>query len=419
MNQATSTRRSNAHKPGCNLRAAFLRIFAEPDCLPQERLSHLPAHEWQRLLPWLDESGLALYLFAYLEATGQRNLLPATIYTRLAQNLHDNTERNNGLLAETIAINHAFAHGGVSFASLKGITLSPESVPDSALRCQLDLDFLVATEHVAIAAKVLERFGYTSHCISGDTWEFKAGDATVASIKNLYKAKPQRSAELHLAPASGSLSRTQPRIYSGASILVLAPPDLFAAQAAHLFKHLCSSFTRCAWLLEFHRHILARRNDDHFWSALDRLISNDPQTSLAIAVSAKLSQYIFATGLPPSITLLIATHLPASAELWIENYGLAYLLANHPGSKLNRLLQSVLVHHFHALELGPTPRLIPRRLPPMITSNTKDETLISRLRRLFIQSRFILFRLRFHIVEGARYGVERMRFRRQLAGLSS
>ena len=43
---------------------------------------------------------------------------------------------------------------------------------------------------------------------------------------------------------------------------VLSPVDLFLGQGLHAYKHVCSEFSRVAHLLEFRRHVLARR-DDH------------------------------------------------------------------------------------------------------------------------------------------------------------
>ena len=372
MSQQDRTRWNKRPSRSRHLRAAVLASFGQPDEQLTQRLGAFSQEQWRRHLSWLDSSGLALYLLDRLQAAGMQHLLPSVILSRLQQNLRDNKERNEQLLTESFQISRAWEEEGLTFVALKGITLTPESVPNPSLRCQLDLDFLVAKEHAEAAARVLASFGYTRQCISGSTWEFKAGASVMAKVKDLYKAKPQRCAELHLASVSGPLARRQTRIFAGSPLPVLAPADLFIAQALHLFKHVCDSFTRASWLLEFHRHLLARSADETFWRDLNALIAGDPKISLAIAVVSRLSAQIFRTSLPPVIERLIEHWLPAPAALWIEQYGHAYLLTSYPGSKLNLLLLAALAPDAASPRSERRMSLIPLSLPPMITLGLQE-----------------------------------------------
>jgi hypothetical protein len=419
MISTSTTRYTPQVKSALRLRAAVLAAFASVEPSSGAPLTNFSQKEWKRQLHWLDESGLALYLVAHLRDSGQQRLLPQSISKRLEQNLRDNKERNDHLFAETVAISHALEDAGVLFATLKGISLSPESVPDPSLRCQLDIDFLVSEKHADTALRVLQRFGYTRKCVSGSTWEFVAGAHTMPSVRDLYKIKPQRSAEIHLAAASAVLGRTEMRSFNGTNLRTLAPADLFVSQALHLFKHIRGAFTRSAWLLEFHRHLIARHADHQFWRDLEDRLTEDSQACLAVAVVANLSHQIFAGELPPYINHLAANHLPAPVEMWIRNYALTYLLASYPGSKLNLLLQTALANSLEALPDAHPERLVPRGLPPMITLRAQNESAPAHLKRLFVQFRFTLFRLRFHCVEGLRYCIERPRFRRRVAELAS
>jgi hypothetical protein len=63
--------------------------------------------------------------------------------------------------------------------------------------------------------------------------------------------------------------------------------------------------------------------------------------------------------------------------------------------------------------------LLPLRLPPLIAHAKANETSFTRLRRYRTQVRFILFRLRFHIVEGFRYLRESLRWQQRLNGVAS
>jgi hypothetical protein len=407
-----NSRRSSSSRSG--LRAAVLATFCQGAGEVAKSLYRLDERAWLAELEWLDVSGLALYLLDRLCALGQEEVLPEKILARLRQNLADNRRRTAVLLAEADEINRGFEREAVLFANLKGITLSPESVHDPALRCQLDLDFMIFAEHAERARNVLEGFGYALDCKSGSTWEFKAGSAYLPSLQDLYKPKLQRSAELHLAAAEGLLKRTELRAFYGVELRALSFVDLYLAQAQHLFKHLCSSHTRASWVLEARQHMLARYGDDAFWRKIDEHVAVEPHTAVALSVVTLLIVEVFGDVPPEYLTRLAASGVPPSVKLWIAEYGRRVLLVDRQGSKHYLLLLAALP----GLASKPSRKhLVPLRLPPMITHPSVDETLFARMRRYQIQLAFILYRLRFHCVEGARYLVESFRFRRLLMGV--
>jgi hypothetical protein len=400
------------------LRESVLASFSHPRCVVAERLGGYSEREWRNVLTWLDTSGLALYLLDHLTAIGLQDLLPASVLERLQQNLADNTARNASLLAETAEINLGLQREGLLFANLKGITLSPESVPDPALRCQLDLDFLVCAKQADVAARVLSRSGYALHCVSGDTWEFKAGSSEVASLKDLYKIKSQRAAELHMTTLEVLLKRVQLRSFSGATFPVLSPVDLYLAQAVHLFGHICSPFTRASWLLEYRRHMLARAEDEVFWDELERRALEEPKAAVALSVVTLLVIEVFGDSAPQVLSLLIASHVSPAVQLWVRLYGQSALVADFPGTKLYLLLEQELLRD--SAKPGNLLRrsLLPLRPPPLIAHGEVDESLSLRVRRWRVQAGYTAFRLRFHCVEGLRYLLESSRFRRLLTGLA-
>ncbi len=402
----------------CNpLRAAILASFAQDAGQVAEALGRFGESAWRRELDWLDVSGLALYLFDHLRSLGREELLPAAVLAKLRQNLADNRLRTAALLAEAVEIVRGFELAGVLSANLKGVTLSPESVPDPALRLQLDLDVLVLDTDADIARSVLEGMGYALDCKSGRTWEFKAGASELPSLKDLYKVKPQRSVELHLTHAGGLLDRVVRREFVGVELSALSPVDLYLTQTEHLFKHLCSASTRAAWALEARRHIAARAADEAFWRSVRYRLEDEPRLSLVVSVVALLVEDIFGDVLPGYLTGLIEEHVSPGVRLWVERYGRRVLLSGAYGTKHYLLLLAALPE-FAAPEGGGLRRmLVPRGLPPMITHGFAGETAGSRVRRYRIQFGFLLDRLFFHCVEGVRYLLESVRFRRLLAGV--
>ena len=393
-----------------DLRRVVLDCFAHSPSALADRFAALDEKTWWNNVRWLDTSGLALYLLDHLQSFGQEHLLPASIYARLEQNLIDNSLRNSTLLAEAVQTNRAFQRDKILFANLKGITLTPDSVPNPVLRYQLDLDFLVLAKDAATATRALEDQGYDLTCVSGNSWEFKTRAKQSAKLKDLYKAKPQRSVELHLSTADGLLERVQIRTFDGVAFPVLAPVDLFVTQALHLFKHLVESFTRAAWLLEYRRHMLSRREDTEFWERLRAQLLHRPEISLALGVATLLAVEIFGDEAPALLLEQVHTAVPASVRLWIRVYGRSALLADFPGTKLNLLLERELA------QTGYRPRgsLLPRRGPRSNPGGRAHEDVAARWRRRRERVAFFFTRMRFHFVEGARYLVEASRFRRRL-----
>ncbi len=172
------------------IRAAVLLAFCDPMSAACQRLEQLSGKEWQRLLTWLDTSGLALYLYDRLVELDQVNILPPDVLARLRCKLADNIARTEGMLAELKALHLAFEGKKLSYVVLKGFSLRPHSVPRPELRSQLDLDFLIAAESASVARQILESRGYHLRAISGRSWEFKTNDAPGRSLKSLYKDMP-------------------------------------------------------------------------------------------------------------------------------------------------------------------------------------------------------------------------------------
>ena len=383
---------------------------------------HLSTKEWQHLLRWLDVSGLALYFLDHLVTMQRTDMLPSRILARLQQNLADNAARTSGIFAEFKAINSAFQSAHLSYAVLKGFSLWPHSVPRPDLRSQLDLDFLIAPESASVARQILEARGYHLRAISGHTWEFKVHEMPGRTLKTLYTDKLCRSIELHIEAcpdATGLLARSEMLSIHDICIPVLSPLDLFLGQGSHLFKHISTGFFRAAHLIEFRRHVITRYREGSFWSELQSVAQNNPTASMELGMVTLLITHTLGTFAPEALTRWTVDRLPARARLWVELYGREILLANFPGNKLYLLLQRELAASGFSVERSMRKSLLPLRFPPPVTHGQANETRWMRGRRYYEQLRFILFRLRFHIVQGLRYFRESIRWRQYSEGLPS
>lgn len=397
----------------------MLLTFCDP--LPRccSRLWNLPEKDWRKLLNWLDISGLALYFLDRITKLQLCNLLPPVILARLQQNLQDNTERTHGMIAESIAIQQEFQEVCLSYATLKGFSLFPSSTPKPELRHQFDLDFLIAERSAPEARRILERRGYRLYAISGRSWEFKINETPGISLKDLYKDLPGRSVELHLetnAPGRPLLlERVERREYCGIRMPVLSPVDLFLGQGLHVYKHICSEFSRTSHLLEFRRHVLACRDDDFFWDELRSIGGETPRASLGLGVVTLLITRVMGDFAPEGFTRWTVDCLPPAAAIWVEKYGRRAVFENFPGSKLYLLLRRELESAGVPATRSLRQLLFPSRLPPALIRAPENESLTVRIRRYRMQLRFIFSRLRFHVVEGIRYIFESYRWRQHIA----
>ncbi len=398
-------------------REAILLTLCDPLPAECERLRRLSVREWQRLLPWLDRSGLALYFLDRLAELELTAILPSPVLTRLQQNLADNTVRTDSMIAEAAAIHAAFQQARLSYATLKGFSLWPLSVPRLELRSQLDLDFLIAEKCVVKARHILEARGYRLHAISGNAWEFKSDGECIFSLNSLYKPMPQRSVELHVEPVGSAcitrLSRTERRLFHEVSMPVLSAVDLFLDQGMHLAKHIASEFSRTAHLIEFRRHILARHHEDAFWNCLRQRAATNPKAPLALGLVILLITRLMGDFAPSALTTWTVDCLPTPARLWVEMYGRQAVYGPSP-NKLYLLLQPHLEITSEPGKRSLRQSLLPLRLPMAVSYPTARETAPARVRRYATQLRFIAFRLRFHTFEGLRYLLESIRFRIRL-----
>lgn len=397
------------------MREAVLLSFSDPAPSQDLELLRLSPRQWRSLLPWLDISGLALYLYDRLAQLNLLECLPEEVKARLQQNLADNTERTRSMLVESIEVQKRFQRMGIQYLLLKGFSLVPSSVPRPELRSQLDLDFLIATDGIEAARHILEGHGYVLHAVSGRSWEFKTRSQHTGSLRDLYKNHPARSIELHVEAPHGEVGTHVTdavwRDVCGFEMPVLGPVPLFLGQAAHLYKHVSTGFFRCSHLLELYRHIVARREETAFWSYIDKAVATNERLALPLGVTTLLLTQVMGKFAPEALSEYV-DKLSAPVRLWTERIGPRCVYATWPGTKLHLLLQRELAVGDAAKQALLRRALLPRRLPPAIAHAPTDETVLVRVHRVLRQFSYILFRFRYHIVSGVRYAWELIRWRR-------
>jgi hypothetical protein len=206
--------------------------------------------------------------------------------------------------------------------------------------------------------------------------------------------------------------------FGGIRTPVLAPLDLFLGQGLHLFKHICLPYWRAAHMIEFRRHIIARYDDIAFWNQLEEHVAGHAQASIRLGVAILVITRVMGPFAPEALTRWTADQVPDTAKLWVDLYARRTALAAFPGNKLYLLLVKELEGSGVPPKRSLSRVLVPRRLPPPVVHAMNGESLAAYFDRHFGQLRFIVFRLRFHILEGIRYFCESILWRQCRNGVS-
>ena len=407
------------------LKDAILASFREPAADFSLLFGSFNERDWRGVMRWLDFSGLALYFLDRVNSLGAEVCIPKAIFVRLQRNLEHNRRRTVALFEETVVIASRLKEQNVSFALLKGITLSPEPIADISLRCQMDIDILIRSSDAIATRNTLRRIGYELHSIKGQEWVFAAGGEKVMGKKELYEVRPQKMVEIHLLSRSDDdgvaspedrLTRAHPRVFQGFQSPALSPPDQFVQQGLHILRHLCGEHTRAQWLLEYWWFVRIRSEDVEFWKEVEAVAATEPNAALAIGVAILLATRLFGKCAPPELAESFVGKLPIGVRLWVETYGHRVLTSVLPPSKFYMLLREQLSTGRSSPRSSNWRFLLPFHWwPTPISHGRPGERFASRLSRYASEVRHVLERFQFHVWTSIPFAIESLRWRKMMA----
>jgi hypothetical protein len=390
----------NTNRTNETLQAAILSAFTvASNAEVAERLGRFRARDWRGLGTWLDASGLALYFLEAIRVRGLFEVVPGSMVEGLQQNQLDNRDRTDSLMDEFIRLNTAFRNEGLDFLNVKGFSLGTEYCANPALRSQFDLDFWCSEDAAVQCKTLMRRLGYAMVAASSGILELRSGETAYPEISDFYKARPQKSVEIHLRSAAEMFS--VPRENGLLRSLVfptLSREQTFVLQATHLAKHLRSEWTRASWMLELYSAIAAHGSDSSFWQSVREQTAAE-EKAVSIGIAALAAAKVFAFPLPPELTDWTADRLPEGVVRWVNEYAERSVTAQFPGSKLYLLLERELTTDKKRFRRQRRSVLLPFRLPGSIAASAGPR---ERIQTLPSHAHYLGFRLAFHVREGLR-----------------
>jgi len=406
--------------------AAISALRAQPDFSTLRQLHGCSRQDSANFLTWLDQSGLALYLFGRLRDCGESGVVPPHIIEALGQRAESNSKRMEEMIREFSKVNSELRNRAIPHAFLKGFTLAPEFSPDPALRHQTDIDILVHPDFMAEAAEALIACGYSPR---GSEAEGQLKFATPlqyvpSAHDDVYRVPAHREAELHtsiweetgavsLRVPSDCLARARACKLREMEFFALSSEDMFLMQAFHAFSHLLGSWVRISWLWEIEYFLRTRAGDKELWRRIIARAGDDQNARKAIGLVLFLTKELFGGSVPEAMNEWCVKTLPYRVETWARHFGIRWALSELGGNKV-----TLFIHHEFVNDASKWKSYLLRRLIPIpgrpSIGHVEASDVKTRLRGRGAEWTFAGRRLAFHASEMFRLTWEAFRWRQAL-----
>jgi len=334
--------------------------FAIDQCdEPLNAIERFSPRQWERVLQWLDDAGLAFYFFQKLKDAKASDAIPQSVLSRLQHNLDANQLRVEEMSHRFDRINKKFNDAGIRYAAVKGFSLVPEFCPHAPLRYQADFDYLVDENSLPAACRVLVEAGYISRD-SRSSMEriYVIPGGRPSRGAEQYSPRTPHAVELHTDMWDGDmhqlpqipnlffLDRAISKRWNGLTFPALCDEDAFLLQVLHACHHLFASWIRMSCLFEIGHFLNQRANDSESWKQIEQSVGDSPTLCEFVVIVTELVSRLFASPVPPLIHAWASKIRPPS-RVWIEHYGRRCVFSELPGYQFSLFSTSKFVLFLH------------------------------------------------------------------------
>jgi hypothetical protein len=404
--------------------------FANTPADRLQKLKKVRPRQWQRVLRWLDDAGLAFYFLEKLRSTNTE-AVPTWLISRLERNFAANQRRVVDMSRRFGFLNQRFEEAGVRYAVLKGLSLVPHFCPDANLRHQGDFDYLVDDPSLSAARRVLVEAGYQQKAsIANHQLIFvMPGMGEASRSAEQYSAEARHAVELHrdawesdlctltAMPRRFSAERTRIYYASGLVFPALTEEDAFLLQVLHACQHLFTYWIRMSHLFEIGYFLNQRKSDTLLWNRIEQQVGDNPVLRELVVVITELVAKLFAAPLPELVRAWGPKIRPAP-RVWIESYARswafcelpAYEFCLFPRAKLARFLHQQYTDGSGERRMVEKRWLTSSRLSRIASAAKERPSLV--LDTGWWKRQLLIRRSLFHALASLRYACEIPRWRR-------
>lgn len=410
---------------GCK-RAVLAALSFQSDFSGLATFPPLESENGQKLLRWLDRSGLSLILLRRLQTSEMTPSISAEWRNALAQRLARNVLRMRDMLEEFKRVNDAFRAHGVTAVALKGFTLAPDFCEDLSLRHQTDFDFLIHQDSVERAAYALQACGYSASQLNktAETCFLTPLRHIPSADDDIYAPQHHRQVDLHTSIFEQSpwiqievpqdcLEQAHIQIVYGIDILALSLADKFFLQVFHAFKHSFRSWIRPSWLLEIGRCMELHQDDTALWARVIKRAGGTRLTKYIFAFVLELVTRLFRTPIPAPLRCWTAETTSLAARAWLDAYAVDWAVSDWPGSLTNLLLAAEFIPQRNLRLQYFRSRLFPRKShASMGAVATTGRNMFLRLQTTRLS--YLAHRAAVHLKDMASLPMQHLRWKRAL-----
>ena len=305
-------------------------------------LEKFTPRQWEHILQWLNDAGLAFYFLQRLKDEDASGIVPPSILSCLERNFACNQLRVEEMGRQFDAINRKFDDAGVRYTVIKGFSLVPQFCPCAPLRYQADLDYLIDEESLPAACRVLAGIGYqprASH--SSKEWIFVSSEQRPSRSEAQYSPNAPHAVELHTdiwdedmlgipgIPKLFSVQQARTRYWNGLRFPAQVDEDAFLLQVLHACQHIFTQWIRISSLLEIGYFLHRRASDLELWSGIEHRAGDSAVLHELVVIVTEMAARLFAAPIPKLVEAWGARIRPGP-RIWIDNYARDWVLCGLP-----------------------------------------------------------------------------------------